>query len=656
MSTAFLKTMFSSSSPLPTANTWNIANFGGNNIGITFPSSVAYGNSTYVAVGVGGWNTNGTGTFYTNPEYYTQKPIKYTTNFNLTWSDTATNLDYINFTRVRFLNSKFLAVGRDGSGVAYVCESTDGITWIKRTIYTGIISGVSYPVDIAWNGTHYVVGVSSNTNVYRSTDLITWTTYTLPSSNFIATITYAAGLFVAPTSGYYAWTSPDGATWTLRTIDLTANGQDGWRDVIYAGSKFVACGVAYFAVSSDGITWATYAKASTSSTFYSISYAYGKYITVGGTLTPTNNAFIDTSSDGITWTQQTLSAPAPVAKGITFDGTNIFTICNYSAYVTSTNATTWTANTNTPGVLRSGAVGTGASYVGTGDTILTIGGDALVPGQNATVLYSYDGLSWGKGTITGTTFNQNQQPIWAIVYSNNEFITNTGLRSTDGINWATTSSYLNTAGCLITTPVTNLLYASRGFYNATFDFNIYKSTDNGVNWAIDYTNSQNVGHMAYGSGKVVALSSNTNQVLVNPNLGVGWYAYALTVNSSSNIVYGNGKFYVLTGTTYATSTDGTSWTTGTIVLSTGSFGSGAYRLFYKNGLYILNISGSGGVNDSRIFTSTNGINYTLRYTLSSANYSFGNTGTFDIISNPKTFVTFANDSTTSTRTIFYSTS
>jgi hypothetical protein len=649
--------MFSSSSPTPTANTWNTANFGGNNIGITYPSSVAYGNSIYVAVGVGGWANNGSNTFYLYPEYYTTKPVKYTTNFNLDWSNTTTNLDFINFTKVRFLNSKFLAVGRDSSGVAYVCESTDGNTWIKRTVYTGLLSGVDYPVDIAWNGTHYVVGRSATTSVYRSTDLITWTTSTLPSSNFIRTITYAAGLFVAPTNAYYAWTSPDGATWTQRTIDLTANGVNGWRDIIYANSKFVACGPSYFAVSSDGITWATYAKASTSSTFYSISYAYGKYIAVGGTISPANSAFIDTSSDGITWTQQTLSSPIPVANGITFDGTNILVISDYSGYITSTNATTWTVSQNTPGYLRSAAVGTNALFVGIGSTILVAGGDPLVAGQNATVLYSYDGLSWGKGTITGTTLNQNQQPVWSIVYSNGEFITNTGLRSTDGINWATTSSYINTAACLITTPVTNLLYASRGFFNATSDANIYKSTNNGVTWSVDYTNgSSNVGQMAYGAGKIIAISPSTNQVLVNPNLGVGWYSYGLSVDSSSNIVYANGQFYILKGTTYYRSVDGTSWSTGVITLSAGAFGSGAYRLFYKNGLYILNISGYGGINNARIFTSTNGINYTLRYTSPSPSDNFGNSGTYNITSNPNTFVTFTNNTSTVSKTIYYSTS
>ena len=284
-----------------------------------------------------------------------------------------------------------------------------------------------------------------------------------------------------------------------------------------------------------------------------------------------------------------------------------------------------------------------------------MGGNPLVAGQNATVLYSYDGISWGKGTITGTTFNQNQQPIGAIVYSNNKFITNTGLQSTDGINWSTTSSYLNSAECLITTSVTDLLYASRGF-GSTIEYNIYKTTNNGVTWSTDFTNSNIVGQMAYGAGKVVALSPYTNQVLVNPNLGAGWYPYSLTVNVSSNIVYANGKFYVLTGTTYATSSDGTAWTSGTITLSTGSFGGGAYRLYYKNGLYILNISGYGGTTDSRIFTSSNGVNYTLRYTLSSANFSFGNTGTFNIIANPTTFVTFANNQVATTKNIYYSTS
>jgi hypothetical protein len=649
MSTAFLRTMFSSSSPTPTANTWNIASFGGNSIGLVYPTSVAYGNSTYVAVGVGGYS----GSNYQYPDFFTTKPIKYTTNFSLNWSDTTTNLDYINFTRVRFLNSKFLALGFSNSGTAYVCESTDGNTWIQNTIYTGASSS-NFPVDIAWNGTHYVVGVSGLALVYRSSNLTSWTSYALASTNFIRTITYAAGLFVAPTNGYYAWTSPDGVTWTIRTISLASGGGGGWNSIIYANSKFVACGLSDFAVSSDGITWAIYAKAS-STWFYDITYAYGKYIAVGGTIS-SSTGFINTSSDGITWSNQTITNGSIVLTGTTFDGTNIFSIGGYSVYVTSTNATTWTGVQNTPGYLRSAAVGTNASFVGIGSTMFVAGGDPLVVGQNATVLYSYDGLSWGKGTITGVTFNQNQQPIWAIVYSNGEFITNTGLRSTDGINWVTTSSYINTAACLITTPTTNLLYASRGFFNGTSNANIYKSTNNGVTWSVDYTNgSSNVGQMAYGAGRIIAISPSTNQVLVNPNLGVGWYSYSLPVNSGTNIVYANGQFYILSGTTSYRSVDGTSWTAGVITLSTGSIGSGSNRLFYKNGLYILNISSSGGINGG-IYTSTNGVNYTLRYTLPSNQDNFGNSGTYNISSNPNTFVTFTNNTSASSKAIYYSTS
>jgi len=643
MSTAFFKTAFSSSSPIPTANNWNVAALSGSLIGLSYPTSLAYGNSVYVAVGVGGYN----GVY---PQFFTTNPIKYTANTSLSWSNTTTNVNNINFTRVRFLNSKFLAVGFNSSGSAYVYQSTDGNTWTGSTIYTGA-SEYNYPTDIAWNGTNYVVSTSGSTSIYRSSDLSSWTTYTLGSSNFIRTITYAAGLFVAPTSAYYAWTSSDGATWTLRNIDLTANGASGWYDIIYANSKFVAVGAAYFAVSSDGITWTTYAKATAGATFYAITYALSKYIAVGN-----NNGYavINTSSDGVTWTAYTFTA-APQARGVIYDGSQVFVICYSGSYITSTNTTSWTESSSSAGQLRALAVGQNSSFYGAGKTMFVAGGSPRSSGQNATVLYSYDGLSWDKGTITGTTFNQNQEPIWAIIYSNGTFITNTGLRSTDGINWSTTSSYLNNSACLVTTSVTNLLYASRGFFNGSLDYNIYKSTDNAVTWNIDFTNGSSVvGQMAFGSGRLVAISPNTNQVLVNPNLSSGWYPYSLTVNSGSNIVYGNGKFYVLTGTTYATSTDGTSWSTGTITLSAGSLES-SVRLSYKNGLYILATGGNGF--DLRIFTSSNGIAYTLRYSLA-GNFNVSNTGTLDIMFNPTTLVAIANDTSVSpvVPNIYFSTS
>jgi hypothetical protein len=172
MSTAFLKTMFSSSSSRPTANNWNDGVIGNNTIGLDFPSSVAHGGTLYVAVGVGGY-TSGFPIKYTTPT-----KIKYTTNFSSTWSSPATNLNDINFTRVRFLNGRVIALGRKASpeNSIYVCFSTDGANWTTSTILPALISGLDYPTDIAWNGSKIAIisQESSALWVGELTEDLTW--------------------------------------------------------------------------------------------------------------------------------------------------------------------------------------------------------------------------------------------------------------------------------------------------------------------------------------------------------------------------------------------------------------------------------------------------------------------------------------------------
>jgi sucrose-6-phosphate hydrolase SacC (GH32 family) len=65
----------------------------------------------------------------------------------------------------------------------------------------------------------------------------------------------AKGMFVivGSKSGTYAviYTSTDGANWTLRTSNATAN----LRGVCWNGTKFVGVGSGDCVVSTDGITW-----------------------------------------------------------------------------------------------------------------------------------------------------------------------------------------------------------------------------------------------------------------------------------------------------------------------------------------------------------------------------------------------------------------
>ena len=66
---------------------------------------------------------------------------------------------------------------------------------------------------------------------------VTWTQRTLPVSASWQSVTYGNGLFVAVAySSSIAATSPDGITWTQRTLPTSPN----WRSVTYGNGLFVA--------------------------------------------------------------------------------------------------------------------------------------------------------------------------------------------------------------------------------------------------------------------------------------------------------------------------------------------------------------------------------------------------------------------------------
>jgi hypothetical protein len=78
---------------------------------------------------------------------------------------------------------------------------------------------------------------TGSTTAATSPDGVTWTVRTLPSSSSWTSVTYGNGVFVAVTTGSTtAATSPDGVTWTARTLPSSSN----WTSVTYGNGLFVA--------------------------------------------------------------------------------------------------------------------------------------------------------------------------------------------------------------------------------------------------------------------------------------------------------------------------------------------------------------------------------------------------------------------------------
>lgn len=147
------------------------------------------------------------------------------------------------------------------STLGALVTSRDAITWTARTLPAGF-----FPVGVACSTSrNEVLALESTGSIVRSVDGETWTLLTNDIGNRAWTYITRSdelGLYVAigndsgGGSGQRVATSPDGVTWTPRTISALV-----WRSVNWLPyrQQFVACGLnnstTPFRLSSDGITW-----------------------------------------------------------------------------------------------------------------------------------------------------------------------------------------------------------------------------------------------------------------------------------------------------------------------------------------------------------------------------------------------------------------
>lgn len=183
-----------------------------------------------------------------------------------------------------------------------------------------------------------VCGCSNNGVSTRSADGgVTWGAQSIPGFDCITALTYGAGLFVAV--GYIdnvlllpvIKTSPDGITWTSRTVPAA----HGYLEcVTYKNGLFVAGGnnaaqngIAMCS-SVDGITWTNRHSGLTG---LALCVEYGKGLYVAGC----SDGSTITSPDGITWTPRAVQNSITVINDMSFDTIAgiFFGVCNGPLYV-----------------------------------------------------------------------------------------------------------------------------------------------------------------------------------------------------------------------------------------------------------------------------------------------------------------------------------
>jgi hypothetical protein len=255
-----------------------------------------------------------------------------------------------------------------------------------------------------------------------------WQAATIPSGGFqYSSMAFGGGKFVAVGSGPSAdfAVSSNGKTWSLVSVASL-----NWASVAYGAGTFVAVqgnGATTTSLYSTngGVTWNSTPNNAPSG-WNSVAYGNGRFVAVGGSVP--NDAFA-VSSDGISWA--TLSLPTGFSTSGGFltawvaYGGGQFIVQNGSGhYLTSPDGVTWT--TRGPG--GAGNANVGAVY-GNGIWVVPLGG------IGAAVLTSPDGITWTSRTLPslGWTIALFGNGIFVLLGGSNSQC----LTSTNGVNWNT---------------------------------------------------------------------------------------------------------------------------------------------------------------------------------------------------------------------------
>jgi hypothetical protein len=415
---------------------------------------------------IGGWADN-----------LSAVPVLMSSSDGVTWTSLATPMDgssansYVE--TVIWNGSLLVAVGGGASSSApSLITSTDGVTWTGRT--TPFSWSGCY--DVAWNGSKFMavgVDISNNGAAATSTDGITWTAITTipwnPSIGLYSVAWHPSSqlwIIVGPVTSQ-CLTSPDGVTWTVRTMPL--NGGVFVRSgngiaVIVGGTSMPNAPIA---TSPDGITWTARTIPSAPSVGGQYPYWDGATWWVGVYNGPGTN-LLSSSDNGVTWDERTSpNSGTTTISGIFSQGTpqppvaipppsSSISFVSYSA--TNATSVTSTVQFSAPSNLSAGNV-----------LVAIIGGrigQTMVPPTGwTTVGNSSDNTTWlftkvvGSGEPSTYTFTGNQWQAGVILQ----------YAGTLGLDGAPAFSFFNvgaspTAGA-VTSTVTGDLWVT-AFYTA----------------------------------------------------------------------------------------------------------------------------------------------------------------------------------------------
>lgn len=488
-----------------------------------------------------------------------------------------------------------------------------------------LVSGFNAPAGLhtgssASNGT-VTVAIGSSTNATTgasgatTTDGINWTAFRFPS--FAAGgshqgVAYGAGVFCVPIANTNTcYTSPDGVTWTLRTMASSG----AWYAIAFGGGKFCATANGTTAVnhSTDGINW-TSATNSRSPSSAGLLYGAGLFVSYDSGVASSQ---ISTSPDAINWTNRTVPAPSDSWKNMATDGTNLV-YARYDAtngYATSTDGIAWTVrayqpNNGNPVYYLNGKFHRRAVAPGTSDctstngavwvttTLTTVAGFSIplacgVAGglywafDSSNIWLSHDAQSWGHLGLAGMTCQQlGYGAGWYFAaFSTSGYELG---YSKDGLTWFRCAA-----------PIASNAYLGATYFNSLYivmgGSGPYTSPDR-MTWTV--RTATNYGALFVANNRVFSVPTSAATAFSWSSDGTTWSNTAALPSAAwRGVVFGNSKYMTWSAslTTPYTSADGVTFTIAT-ALPEGNVS----QVVFFNGLFVA-FSDTG-----KMYTSTDG--------------------------------------------------
>jgi len=566
------------------ATTWTArtSQFGSSNI-----NAVAYGNGIFVAVGAGGRTTTSTN--------------------GTTWTAQTSGTTSILYA-VKYHNTRWVATGASG----VIRTSTDAVTWAAAT-QTNAMPSANINMLVS-NGTNKLWAGGASGILTLSTDGITFDVRN-STSPFYNESLYSVNIIGGT---YYAfgnskrYSSTDGITWNPTSVSYTSGNINSY--VVYNGTNYVARSTTNnytMAYSTNGLTWTDGTSLSSATYVISGYKMFGTTLVVWGYDSSNAPIIANTTSATIaSWANQGVITTGTYAIDTAFNITDISAVASgyialgnykYPIYAANFTNTSWAAkNTQAAGIQSAVGnniivtpfdgevctVNTSTNSKTTQDITSSTGrGVAYNPDNtifvatfSSTIYSSTNGVSF---TTTSSTPAAGSQ--WKLAYKNGQFYAaspGTGSAAslcaiyyggTNGTSWGTVSAQTST---ISTTAITYGIGAATGTDSRVISCcnEGYLGVISDYSDAIGYTQvpgcSQTTFRSATGGNGILLATGNNNTIARWAPGQTGWARVGSPFNSTADIrgvAYSNGVFAaVSTAGTFATSTDGVTWTTRTI--------------------------------------------------------------------------------------------